>query len=90
MLRVIHLSTAHETNGVYEVCLLVDGKEYTYVLPYERQHRKVLALLKRGFKGLALNYAKKCDIAIKQKEVQHGRQRCLVCRREEEVQDCSV
>jgi hypothetical protein len=66
MLRVLHLSTAHFAGGPYEVCLLVDGRQYTYTLKYEVQVRKVMSLLKKGFKGLALNYAKKNDTSIKQ------------------------
>jgi hypothetical protein len=66
MLRVLHMSTIHYPGDVYEVCLLVDGRQYAYTLPYEVQHRKMLSLLKKGFKGLALNYVKKVDAAYRQ------------------------
>jgi hypothetical protein len=64
MMRLLHTSTVKQSEGLFSISVLIDGKPYTYELPTQRDVESFLHLYKHS-SGKALAFLKKRDRSVK-------------------------
>lgn len=56
---MLHLSTTQQSDGIFDVCIDIDGKRYTYAVTSEYANRMFIFFYMNHYYGKAINLLKK-------------------------------